>query len=204
MLVLAADNCFSGGSCPCEIVYLHAATKPFHAAFTHSASIKMRPSPTVWVKSTVEMQQTCCKQSLASMSAIVIAEPGPFALRLLRISYPNAFPKAPSGSTSHAHLICILLILLISYVQACSNNRHNLRLGLCPGSSGGRCLYVSGVPGTGKTATVLETMRSLRRKAEARQLPAFQFVEINSLRLPSPQHAYTHLYEVGGLESRFG
>lgn len=64
------------------------------------------------------------------------------------------------------------------------------------GSSGGRCLYVSGVPGTGKTATVLETMRSLRRKSEAGQLPAFQFVEINSLRLPSPQHAYTHLYEV--------
>ena len=64
------------------------------------------------------------------------------------------------------------------------------------GSSGGRCLYVSGVPGTGKTATVLETMRSLRRKAEAGQLAPFQFVEINSLRLPSPQHAYTHLYEV--------
>lgn len=55
---------------------------------------------------------------------------------------------------------------------------------------------MSGVPGTGKTATVLETMRSLRRKAEAGHLPAFQFVEINSLRLPSPQHAYTHLYEV--------
>lgn len=55
---------------------------------------------------------------------------------------------------------------------------------------------MSGVPGTGKTATVLETMRKLRRKSEAGQLPAFQFVEINSLRLPSPQHAYTHLYEV--------
>ena len=67
---------------------------------------------------------------------------------------------------------------------------------LCAGSSEGRCLYVSGVPGTGKTATVLETMRSLRRKAEAGHLPAFKFVEINSLRLPSPQHAYAHLYEV--------
>ena len=64
------------------------------------------------------------------------------------------------------------------------------------GSSSGRCLYVSGVPGTGKTATVMETIRSLRRKAEAGKLPAFQFVDINSLRLPSPQHAYTQLYEV--------
>ncbi len=72
------------------------------------------------------------------------------------------------------------------------------------GSGGGRCLYVSGVPGTGKTATVLETMRSLRRMAEAGQLPPFQFVEINSLRLPSPQHAYTHLYEVPALSLGMG
>ncbi|KAK9830101.1 hypothetical protein WJX72_009780 [[Myrmecia] bisecta] len=59
----------------------------------------------------------------------------------------------------------------------------------------GRCLYVSGVPGTGKTATVLEVMRKLKRKVSAKELAPFQFVEINSLRLPSPQHAYTHLYE---------
>lgn len=72
----------------------------------------------------------------------------------------------------------------------------NADLALHAGSSSGRCLYVSGVPGTGKTATVMETIRSLRRKAEAGQLPAFQFVDINSLRLPSPQHAYTQLYEV--------
>lgn len=54
---------------------------------------------------------------------------------------------------------------------------------------------MSGVPGTGKTATVLEVMRGLRSLEVAGGLPAFQFVEINSLRLPSPQHAYTALYE---------
>ena len=65
----------------------------------------------------------------------------------------------------------------------------------------GRCLYVSGVPGTGKTATVLEVMRSFRSSAGG--LPPFQFVEINSLRLPTPQHAYTHLYEVSTVTSRY-
>ncbi|KAL4423946.1 hypothetical protein ABPG75_001247 [Micractinium tetrahymenae] len=60
---------------------------------------------------------------------------------------------------------------------------------------GGKCLYVSGIPGTGKTATVLEIMRTLKRKSEAGELPKFQFVEINGLRLPSPQHAYSALYE---------
>lgn len=33
----------------------------------------------------------------------------------------------------------------------------------------------------------------------AARLPAFQFIEINSLRLPSPQHLYTHLLEVCSL-----
>ncbi len=80
--------------------------------------------------------------------------------------------------------------------SAASMHVLNADLALHAGSSSGRCLYVSGVPGTGKTATVMETIRSLRRKSEARQLPAFQFVDINSLRLPSPQHAYTQLYEV--------
>ena len=63
----------------------------------------------------------------------------------------------------------------------------------------GQCLYVSGVPGTGKTATALEVVRGLRRRAAAGQLPAFRFVELNALRLPSPQHAYCVLVEVHDL-----
>ncbi|PRW61222.1 Origin recognition complex subunit 1 [Chlorella sorokiniana] len=59
----------------------------------------------------------------------------------------------------------------------------------------GKCLYVSGIPGTGKTATVLEVMRAQKRKSEAGEAPPFQFVEINGLRLPTPQHAYSALYE---------
>lgn len=34
----------------------------------------------------------------------------------------------------------------------------------CCASGGGKCLYVSGIPGTGKTATVLEVMRGLKRQ----------------------------------------
>lgn len=59
----------------------------------------------------------------------------------------------------------------------------------------GRCLYISGVPGTGKTATVLEVMKGLRSKVDSGELPPYRFVEINGLRLPSPEHAYTVLHE---------
>lgn len=59
----------------------------------------------------------------------------------------------------------------------------------------GRYLYISGVPGTGKTATVTEVLQQLRLEARAGRLPDFNFVELNGLRLPSPQHAYTCLHE---------
>jgi origin recognition complex subunit 1 len=61
--------------------------------------------------------------------------------------------------------------------------------------NGGKCLYVSGIPGTGKTATVLDVMQNLHRSAKEGEIPSFQFVEINGLRLPSPQHAYSALFE---------
>ena len=66
------------------------------------------------------------------------------------------------------------------------------------GEAKGRCLYVAGVPGTGKTALVLETMQAAKQRVRDGQLPHFQFVEINALRLPSPHHAYVCLHEVGG------
>jgi origin recognition complex subunit 1 len=59
----------------------------------------------------------------------------------------------------------------------------------------GRCLYIYGVPGTGKTATVLEVVRQLYDEVATGELPCFQFVEVNGLRLPSPGHAYTALWE---------
>jgi origin recognition complex subunit 1 len=43
---------------------------------------------------------------------------------------------------------------------------------------------------------VMDIMRDMRRRSTVGELPRFQFVEINGLRLPTPKHAYTALYEV--------
>eukprot|EP00743_Colponemidia_sp_Colp-15_P005754 GILK01006184.1.p1 GENE.GILK01006184.1~~GILK01006184.1.p1 ORF type:complete len:671 (+),score=120.08 GILK01006184.1:42-2054(+) len=59
----------------------------------------------------------------------------------------------------------------------------------------GSALYVSGMPGTGKTATVLEVVRYLNDLHHQGKLPAFEFVEINGMRLPDPHQAYTQLYK---------
>ncbi|KAL7422761.1 Origin recognition complex, subunit 1 [Cryptotrichosporon argae] len=84
-------------------------------------------------------------------------------------------------------------------------------------SGGGGCLYIAGVPGTGKTATVHAVVKELKRKAEDGELAPFSYVEINGLKIPSPQHAYVVLWEaisgargcsaktaLRGLEAHFG
>ena len=76
------------------------------------------------------------------------------------------------------------------------------------------CMYISGVPGTGKTATVYEVVRALQseftcddyagqsdRKKKARKKLAasverrFTFIEINGLRLTEPKQFYVELYK---------
>ena len=59
------------------------------------------------------------------------------------------------------------------------------------------CMYISGVPGTGKTATVREVARYLRQAAQKFELPPFNFVEINGMRLTEPHQAYVSILKVG-------
>ena len=57
-------------------------------------------------------------------------------------------------------------------------------------------MYISGVPGTGKTATVHEVIRSLQREADQGDLPQFQFVEVNGMKLTEPSQAYVTFLKV--------
>jgi origin recognition complex subunit 1 len=59
----------------------------------------------------------------------------------------------------------------------------------------GRCLYIHGVPGTGKTATVLTVMKNLQAKVDAGIIQPYRFVEINGLKLSQPENLYKVLYE---------
>ncbi|XP_053928360.1 origin recognition complex subunit 1 [Cuculus canorus] len=60
----------------------------------------------------------------------------------------------------------------------------------------GGCMYISGVPGTGKTATVHEVIRRLQQAAEDDDLPPFQFVEVNGMKLTEPHQAYVQILEL--------
>ncbi|KAK3408562.1 hypothetical protein EUGRSUZ_J00777 [Eucalyptus grandis] len=66
---------------------------------------------------------------------------------------------------------------------------------LCQDQCLGRCLYIHGVPGTGKTMTVLSVMRNLRSEVDAGRIRPYCFVDINGLKLASPENIYKVIYE---------
>ncbi|XP_040897248.1 origin recognition complex subunit 1 isoform X2 [Toxotes jaculatrix] len=59
----------------------------------------------------------------------------------------------------------------------------------------GGCMYISGVPGTGKTATVHEVMRCLQQASEEDEIPPFHFIEINGMKMTDPHQAYVQILQ---------
>ena len=59
----------------------------------------------------------------------------------------------------------------------------------------GTCIYISGTPGTGKTATVREVVSHLDAAVRADELDDFIFVEINGMKITDPHQSYALLWE---------
>ncbi|CAK7204738.1 Origin recognition complex, subunit 1 [Sporothrix eucalyptigena] len=59
----------------------------------------------------------------------------------------------------------------------------------------GSCIYISGTPGTGKTATVREVVSSLDLAVQSDELDDFIFVEINGMKITDPHQSYSLLWE---------
>lgn len=66
-------------------------------------------------------------------------------------------------------------------------------------SGQGMCLYLSGVPGTGKTATVKECIGALQK---VRQTSNFDFIELNGMKLSDPGQLYSVLWRHLGQHDR--
>ncbi|KAH0545004.1 hypothetical protein FGG08_000930 [Glutinoglossum americanum] len=59
----------------------------------------------------------------------------------------------------------------------------------------GSCIYISGTPGTGKTATVREVVSHLNTAVLDEELDDFIFVEINGMKVTDPHQSYSLLWE---------
>lgn len=59
----------------------------------------------------------------------------------------------------------------------------------------GSCIYISGTPGTGKTATVREVISQLQHLVTLEEIDDFTFVEINGMKVVDPHQSYALLWE---------
>ncbi|EWC43986.1 hypothetical protein DRE_01338 [Drechslerella stenobrocha 248] len=59
----------------------------------------------------------------------------------------------------------------------------------------GSCIYISGTPGTGKTATVREVIGHLQGQVEEDEIEDFIFIEINGMKITDPHQSYSLLWE---------
>ena len=63
----------------------------------------------------------------------------------------------------------------------------------------GACLYISGVPGTGKTLCVKEVMKELAKDQLDAEIPEFDFYEVNCLRYDTPKEIFVDMwYQMAG------
>lgn len=61
-------------------------------------------------------------------------------------------------------------------------------------SGGGYAYYISGMPGTGKTATVREVILTLKNEYLSGKLPEFQYIEVNGMRVTNPHQIYSQIW----------
>lgn len=69
-----------------------------------------------------------------------------------------------------------------------------LKSSIHAGSAGG-AIYISGLPGTGKTSVVKEIIKSLEAERARGELPRFVWIEVNGLHMPKPDVAYSVMWK---------
>lgn len=110
-----------------------------------------------------------------------------------RVLSPSAYMASP-----HAHARTTLHVSAVPSSLPCRSQEFatvytHLHSAITDGS--GACIYISGTPGTGKTATVREVVASLTHAVYADELDDFNFVEINGMKVTEPHQSYSLLWE---------
>nr|POE71379.1 origin recognition complex subunit 1 [Quercus suber] len=114
----------------------------------------------------------------------------PLGTRILSPSLAQGSPYQTARSTLHVSAVPHALPCREAEFETVYNN---LEAAITAGT--GACIYISGTPGTGKTATVREVVASLQAAVSEEQLDDFYFVEINGMKVTDPHQSYSLLWE---------
>lgn len=123
---------------------------------------------------------------------IVIKKPLEFTPLGTRVLLPSALSSPFQIARNQLHVSSVPASLPCREDQSNIVYRH-LDAAITDGS--GSCIYISGTPGTGKTATVREVVAQLHASVQAEELDDFIFVEINGMKVTDPHQSYSLLWQ---------
>lgn len=129
----------------------------------------------------------------SNLNRIIVKKPlefTPLGTRTLSPGYVQSSPFQIARSRLHVSAVPASLPCRESEF---SEVYSHLETAITDGS--GACIYISGTPGTGKTATVREVVAQLNASVIAEELDDFIFVEINGMKVTDPHQSYSLLWE---------
>ena len=123
---------------------------------------------------------------------IIVKKPLTFTPLTTRVLSPTHTSSPFQLARSNLHVSSVPLTLPCRTSEFTTVYTH-LEAAITSGT--GSCIYISGVPGTGKTATVREVVSQLNASVQAEELDDFIFVEINGMKVTDPHQSYSLLWE---------
>ena len=133
------------------------------------------------------------KLATPTQRRIVIKKPIEITPLGTRILSPSQYLSSPyQQARSTLHVSAVPAALPCRETEFTTVYTH-LSSAISDGS--GACIYISGTPGTGKTATVREVVAQLHNAVLADELDDFNFVEINGMKVTDPHQSYSLLWE---------
>ncbi|KAL8831746.1 MAG: hypothetical protein Q9191_000674 [Dirinaria sp. TL-2023a] len=124
---------------------------------------------------------------------VVVKKPLEFTPLGTRILSPNHTKSSPFQIARTTLHVSLIPSSLPCRTEEFSTVYDHLEAAISAGS--GSCIYISGTPGTGKTATVREVVAQLNASVLAEEIDDFIFVEINGMKVTDPHQAYSLLWE---------
>ncbi|KAI4153420.1 MAG: hypothetical protein LQ341_000548 [Variospora aurantia] len=158
----------------------------------HTPRKKVRTTSTTTPTKTPK--RTPSKQHLTpSNKRAIVKKPLTFTPLGTRVLSPSHTTSSPFQlARTNLHVSSIPATLPCRDVEFNTVYTH-LEAAISAGS--GACIYISGTPGTGKTATVREVVAQLNASVLAEELDDFIFVEINGMKVTDPHQSYSLLWE---------
>lgn len=154
---------------------------------------KKRKPPSAFSTPTRKTPTSARKFTTPTHKKITIKKPLLFTPLSTRTLSPTTHLSTPYALARHRLHVSTLPPSLPCREAEFSEVYSHLSAAITEGT--GSCIYISGTPGTGKTATVREVISQLQHMVQLEELDDFTFVEINGMKVTDPHQAYSLLWE---------